>query len=230
MGTELTGRVIEALKQVGVQAAAAWPAGEMPELGQTAAAVSLFRVDGAVKQTVILIQVLCPRYLGASACEEAALTAWNAAAELGAVCTQEGCEYDIRTGLYGVKVYAAFQGADAWSGWAEPAAEKPVISVSLGSVKLTNAVSFTASQTLDETVSSSLSDMSWSFRLEETFGPADLEQSTPTEPFTITVERENGTDLYRECTWTSLRREVTPDGLRQIRTGTAQSRSFITIL
>lgn len=230
MGAELISGVIEALKQAGLRAAEAWPAGGMPELEQTAAAVSLFRVDGAAKQTVILIQVLCPRRLGAAACEQTALTAWNTAAGLGAVCTLEGCEYDIRTGLYGVKVYAAFQGADAWSGWVEPEAEKPVISVSLGSVKLTNAVSFTASQTLDETVSSSLSAMSWSFRLEEELAPGNSEQSAPAEPFTITVERENGTDLYRECTWTSLRREDTPAGLRQIRTGTAQSRSFISIL
>ena len=90
-------------------------------------------------------------------------------------------------------------------------------------------VSFMAQRATDDEITK-LSDAKWQFTIEELLIPGTSEPPDPTEPFAVTVTRDNGDELFMGCTWLSVRREDTIRGISQIRVGQAASRSVMGIL
>ena len=85
---------------------------------------------------------------------------------------------------------------------------------------LPDVVSFRTSREADEEVTA-VENAVWHFRLEEHLAVTAAQAAVPVADFTIQVRRGNRTEIFRGCTLTAHSQELTPDGLRQIREGTA---------
>ena len=90
-------------------------------------------------------------------------------------------------------------------------------------------VSFSVQRATDEEITE-ISDAKWQFTIEELLIPGTSEPADPTEPFALTVTRDNGDELFTGCTWISVKREDTIRGISQVRTGLAAARSVMGIL
>ena len=66
--------------------------------------------------------------------------------------------------------------------------------------------------------------------MEELLAPGTSEPPDPAEPFTLMVTRAAGDETFTECNWTSVKREDSINGVRQIRTGIAKKRTVVGIL
>lgn len=224
-------QVVEQLTGAGIPAALAYPGSPMPHIAAPVAAVHMQQVDSGSRTSTVEVHILCPGDNGGAACEEAALTAYNALCALGAVCRQEGCAYDRVTGLYSARVTAAF--TQVVQDETVPVV-LPGFSVELDGVAQTLAVAFTAQRTTgaqpdyatgeSDPVGSHLGKGGWSLTLEEQIPPGTQEPADVTGVFSLTVNDGVDSWVYTGCRWTAIRREYTSQGLRRVRTGFALSR------
>lgn len=226
MARSVVTTVIDALNDAGFRAAAAFPGQAMPHLTEPAAAVSLFQVNQQERVTEVLVSVLCPAAMGGDACEAEGLKITEVLTELGGSCVQEGCEYDSLHQILTVPVYAAFRGGIWEAAWI-PGGDLTVI---LGSEELSSVTNFTSEQATDDPTVTAMSSSPWRITIEEFFYPGYPEQNVPSEPFSVTVTRTSRTETYKNCRFTSLKREAGPTGLRQIREGTAESMIYMSIV
>ena len=225
MAGSIVTTVIEDLTAAGFRAGAAWPGQSMPHLTAPAVAVSLFQVNQQERMTEVLVNVLCPGSLGGGVCEAEGLKVTEALTLLGASCVQEGCEYDSGTDLFSVPIYAAFTGGIWKAAW-NPGMD---LTVKLGAAELFCVSGFTAEQVTEDPAATPVSKCGWKFTIEEFFYPGDPEQNSPEEPFSITVGRTGRTEIFKNCRFTSIRREDGSTGLRQTREGTADSMIYMAI-
>lgn len=212
--------VVAALKAAGIRAEAAYPGRRMPSVTEPVAAVCLEEVDHTGGAVGVLITVMSPAGRGGAVCEAAAETAGKTAAKVtfagkDTACVQEACKFDSNAGCYCTQVRVSFT----------PAVET-AFSVTQGSTKLSGAVSFTAWREADADNGVTLANAPWQIRLEEEFAPGQGENVVSGEPFQLTVTRAKSVEVFGGCTWTAVERIDTGASLRQIRTGTAGSRSF----
>lgn len=222
MGTSIVAQVIDKLATDGIRAERGFPGKRMPALEAPGVAVSLAKQDQASGTATVQAAVLCPASLGGEECEMLAVQVYQKIQSLGADCTQGSCSRIGQTDLLCVYVSAVFYGQEGPDGWSK-------IKVEMAGVDMPRAVSLSAWQSVDATVTT-LSSTAWSWRLEEMFLPEDMEQAEPQEPFMMTVKRGNLSEIYSACTLTSRRVEVTSSGLRRIREGVAQSRTLASVM
>lgn len=225
MEARIVSTVLEALNEAGIQAEKAYPGEEMAGLTEVRAAVSLEKLDYAARSAVVLVSVLGPVCLGGSACEETAIQVGNVLEALGGDCVQEGCGFNGYADAFFVRVRGTFYGDAVMEGWSAASDFK----VTVGSTVLTNAVAFRAEQAVDAETGEPLDSAVWTFRLEEKFGWGEGVLPSPTDPFTVTINRSNSLEVYKECSWISIQLEDTDTGLRQVRTGVAKTRSFLVV-
>lgn len=154
--------------------------------------------------------VMSPAALGGGYCEDAAGLVCQVLGGLGGICVQEGCENVSRTELLCVRVTAVFRQE-----------EQVRFSVSVGGALVAGADSFAAWRSKQDT-ETSLEDAAWHFRLE---AQGVREWPASTEPFDISVERNDGKETYTGCILTSQRVEADPGGARTVWEGTAQERA-----
>lgn len=213
--------VVSALQDAGIRAEAAYPGRQMPAITEAVAAVCLERADYGTGETVVLVTVFSPGSKDGILCETAAEKAGAALASLGSGCVQGKCQYSDHEDLYYGEIRVTFAPEP------EPEAD-PIVdfSVSQDGTALPFTVSFIAKQEADADNGISLADAAWTIQLEEEFEPGETETVNTADSFTLTVTRHSSTEVYSGCAWVSVHRENGLDKLRQVRTGTAGSRSY----
>ena len=223
MGRITVEQIVTDLSTGGIRASAAWPGQKMPHLTAPAAAVCLEKADDAREQTTILVTVYSPGDQGGSACETAAVAAMGALQKTGAVCLLEGCRYDGQLHLFSMELHAVY------GGLVTEEAKFPA-SVKLGLAPLPYVTGFKSWHLTDDPAETPLSASLCYFRLEELIPTGGVEQNTPQEPFTITVTRGGTIETFTGCYLTTDVREDKQNGVSRVRSGTAQEKTFVSIL
>jgi len=224
LGT-IVNNVIEGLKAASIRADEAYPGGRIPALTGAVAAVRLGKVDRSVRTTAVQIVIMSPASGGGSLCETTALRALEALEDMGGSCVKETCKFDEMADVFYIEIGAEFFGAaleDKWS-------PGPGYEISIGSQPMEHVVSFRAERKTDDEITS-ISNAKWQFTMEELLPPGISEPPDPEEPFALTVDKINGSEVFLNCTLTSVKRENTIRGISQIRTGIAQNRNYITVM
>lgn len=222
MAALIVNTVIDALNEAGIAAQTAYPGGTLPNITQAQASVNLEKLEYTARSATVLVTVMVPVASGGGACENAAIQVGSVLEALGGICVQEECRFNGYADAYYIRVLGTFYGSAVMADWT---AESD-FTVELGANVLKNAVAFRAEQAVDEVTGTPLSTSVWTFRLEEHFGRGERPLAFPAEPFTVTVKRTGSTEIYTECSWTSIQLENTTTGLRQVRQGVAKSRAF----
>ena len=189
------------------------------------AAVRLGQMDRSVRTTAVQVVIMSPAATGGSLCESTALRAVQTLQDMGGTCAKDVCKFDEMADVFYIGIDAVFFGTALEAGWSAG----PGYSVTIGEQPLDQVVSFMAQRATDDEITK-LSDAKWQFTIEELLIPGTSEPPDPTEPFAVTVTRDNGDELFMGCTWLSVRREDTIRGISQIRVGQAASRSVMGIL
>ncbi len=231
MGELMLEWVIEKLRSGGFRAARAYPGTAMPVLEEAAAAVSIDRADMRDMTMTVGIQIICPASMGGAMCECLALDAMQVLTQEGIACVQNSCVYESVARIYSVKIQAFLNMEEETP---EPAVPEMELHVDTGTIERPYAVAFSAEQTLENTPLFAMGEndpvgfisegWKWSIRLEEQIPPGCQESAQPEEPFSLYVRSDTGTDIYRSCRWTSIRRELTAAGIRRIQTGFASEK------
>lgn len=208
MGQLILEQIVQALNNAGFPAERGYPQGKARTIDQPCCAVNLHSADVSARQITARIQVVTPMELGAAVCEQAALEVAEVLNALGGQCSISACIHDSRTGLFSVDVIGTYT------------ADKPQIWIN--GLELQYVQSFSVWRTLDSTVTT-WSEAQWKFRLEEWIPAGQTEQSLPEESFTLVHAGEHGTETFPQATWTYRKREWAPGGIRQTRTGVADS-------
>lgn len=230
MGISILELVLNLLRQENFAAEIAYPGQKYPVLTGPVAAVHLEKVDRSGLEVTVEVTIISPASLGGTTCELEALRTTEALRRAGASCVQHGCGYDALTQVYSVSVMATFTGmtkeADCVIG--------PGFTVHLSDVNHPYAVAFTATQAADHEVRYEMGETapvgmspgstSWKLELEELIPVGSPEAMQPAELFTLKLTTDLQVETYRNCRWTSVKREFTKDGLRRTRVGYAMSR------
>lgn len=225
MAALIVTKVIDALTEAGFGAVSAYPGTAMPNITKPEMAVNLQKLDYTARSATVLVSVMVPVSLGGEVCETAAIQVGTEMEKLGGTVILEECRFNAYADAYYIRVLGTFFGAAALAGWS--AASE--FTVEIGETVLNRAVSFRAEQAVDEVTGTPLSSSAWTFRLEEKFRWGEGPLPVPTEDFVVTVSRNSGTEIYQDCSWTSVQLEDTVTGLRQVRTGVAKTRAFIAL-
>ena len=211
MGEWYIERVIAVLIAGGIPADRACPGGGMPKLTKIGAAVSLQEMDMAEKTMTVQVLILCPAVLGAAACEDTAMEAARLMGTIGGRARVLSCSFDGQTGLFQVAVRTQFFAGTL------PAEN---VDLAIEDLPVPYVVSFTASREVSRE-EPELYDTPWVFTMEEWIPGDATELRSFAMPFEMVL---NGKETYSECVFTSQKRILLPDGIRQIREGTATQR------
>lgn len=213
MGLVIISTAVSALKNAGFRVRRAYPGETIPAITDVVAAVQLAQMDLTEGSSTVEAKILCPHAMGASACEDAAVEAAEALQAAGFKSRVEAVTYDGRTGYFCANCSARMQ--EHWFA-------ATYIPLKLGSIEQNWVVSFTAKRATDET-NTDLGSAPWIVRLEQFFPTGVAEDKDPSSAtFTLT----NGSEVYNGCKWTSHQRITESGGIRQIREGTATSRTI----
>lgn len=222
MGNSILELVLQVLRAGGFRADVAYPGQKHPVISESVAAVHILKTDGAQRTVTAEVFIVCKASLGGTRCETDAVEAAQLLSDAGAECVLEGCKYDGINQTYSVRILADFR--------EETVAPELDFQVYAGSTLLPHAVRFCAEKATDNEVYYSMGQSSpagvspgqwiWKIILEELVPPGEAEVFR-NDMGSLTITAETGTESYSGCCWTSIKREFTRDGLRQIRTGTA---------
>lgn len=224
MGT-IVSNVIDALQAVGIRSDEAYPGGRIPALTGAVAAVRLGKVDRSIRTTAVQVVVMSPAASGGSVCESTALRAVEALQDMGGTCVKDVCRFDEMADVFYIEIEAVFFGTALENSWSAG----PGYSVTIGAQAMNHVVSFATERKIDDEITA-IADARWQFTMEELLPPGTSEPADPTEPFVLTVTRSSGDEIFTGCTWISVKRENTLEGITQIRSGTAATRSVMGIL
>ena len=224
MGT-IVANVIDGLRAANIRADEAYPGGRIPALTGAVAAVRLGKVDRSVRTTQVQVVVMSPASLGGSECEKIALRAVEKMQAMGGTCVKNMCKFDEMASVFYIEIEITFFGTAMENKWSAG----PGFSVKIGIQPMNQVVSFSASRKISDEVTA-IANAPWEFTMEELLAPGTSEPPDPTEPFTLMVTRAAGDETFTECTWISVKREDSINGVKQIRTGTAKKRAVVGIL
>ncbi len=228
MGISIVDFVIDTLKNNGVRAECARPAGNLMTVQDVVAAVSILRMDQEKQCITVQVDVICPDKYDAKRCEDRALQICQVLQRTGGVCRQENCTYMSTVRAFCIPVWVSYHGQllrDVWEGW-------PELLVTVGGEYLMYMVSFTAERVYPKPAAgttpsppAATQEETWSFRLEEYYPAGAEEAQTVKEPFSISLECGDASEVYSGCVLTGFKRVTDASGVRQIRTGTSNFRS-----
>ena len=222
MGNSLLDFVVDTMHSMGIPAILAYPGNLQPALSEACVTVGYQQVDWAEEKTQVLVTALTPADLGGAACEEFATQVSKILRDMDAECVQGACKYDSIGSLFSVEICATFDGMETPLTWMD----RPGFTLWLSGKRLDHVASFTAWREVDE-VAVDMKSATWHFALEERFLAEDVEQiSGEQDSFSIEIMRKGKRETFDGCVWTSQKREVSGALLRQIREGTAQSRTM----
>lgn len=219
MGYAIVNAVIEKLREADIRADMAWPGQKMPDIKAVAAAVSLQLADRAEKLERVKVSVFTPAGMGGAVCEAAGKQVCDVLQAMGANCIQNACEFQSNTGLFRTEVLGSFLTEQPTQPDTEPVVY--TFSAMIGEKTVDHLVSATAYRMWNEETGTVLD--TWTVQLvEQITGLEDDHQVE--EPFEIRLTRNDQTDVYSGCRWSSWRRVLDSSGLKQTRSAVAQSR------
>ena len=224
MGYAIVEAVVTALREAGLRADKAWPGQKMPAIESVAAAVNLQLADRAEKLERVKVSVLAPAGMGGVCCEAAGKQVCDVLQEMGANCVQNACEFQSNTGLFCVEVLGSFLTEQPTQPDTEPVVY--TFSAMVAGKTVDDLVSATAYRMWNEETGTVLD--TWTVQLVEQI--TGLEDAALTEePFEIRLTRNDQTDIYSGCRWSSWRRVLDSSGLKQTRSAIAQSRTALIV-
>ena len=222
-------RVLQRLRQAGFPAELAYSGKKQTAVTEPVAAVHIGKVDRGAYQITVAVSILCPAGMGGAACEEAGLRAVEALHEDGAVCTMQGCKHDGLIRSFSVAIQAVYTMA---TGQGEQ--EKADFSVSIDGETLPYALEFSAEERLDHELRYCMGERTpkgisfgcggWNLSLVEMIPAGGGETTEQTGSFSIQITGMHGSEVYKDCVWTSVKREFTRQGLKCTRKGLAVRR------
>lgn len=227
--TDATQYVISILTNAGIQSIPAFPATRAFMPLTPVAAVSVSKVDTASRYTTVLIRLLSPGGSGGALWEQTALLITQALSASGAECTQDACQYDGQTDLFEGQITAKYPGLVYDGSWNQ--VPEPDLEVRLNDVTVSCVTSITAKETrsLDPADLENTASNAPVWYLEMIRQPAaNTAEPGGTAPFSLKILRSGKGHWYRQCYWTQITRENTPNGERQVYSGFALSRTAIT--
>lgn len=226
-------RVLQRLREAGFPAEPAYSGKKHTSVIEPMAAVHIGKVDQGTYQTVVAVSILSPVGMGGTACEEAGLRAVEALHGDGAVCTMQGCKYDGLTRTFSVAIQAVYTIMAAGQGEQEESEEQG-FSVSINGQALPYALEFSAQErqkhelryTMGERRAEGVSfgSSEWDICLVERIPAGGEEPADQAGCFLLRITGRYGTESYRDCVWTSVKREFTRQGLKCTRKGMAVRR------
>lgn len=224
MGLLTVSEAVEALRGAGLRAARGYPGGVMPQIGALAVAVN---VEQAEERAITLAAtVCCPGAMGGEACEDGAervAVAWTA---VGGTCRRGRCSYDGHSDLFSVQVLGT---------WAVEPEPEPVMAakVALNGTVLGYVTAVRAEMEahwvqerglMGEDPATSLQEQCWTVTLEELL-PSRTASVEAASPFVLAVAEGGRLERYSNCSWLSVRREDTVNGVYQVRVCQTGTRS-----
>lgn len=233
MGISILELVLMRLREENFKADVAYPGQKFPPITDTVATVHIEKVDRANLTVTVEVSIISPAALGGTACEVEALRATEALRWSGAVCVQNGCTYDGVSQVYVVSILATFTCITG----DDDLVLGPGFRVYINDALQRYGIAFCAEEKLDrqaqyamgETapVGISLGNSIWEITLEELIPIGSPENLEPRGAFEVRVVTDVLTEEYYHCRWTSVRRELTSQGLRKIRRGIAMAREEV---
>jgi len=220
LGILILDRIVDLLKEGGVRAEAAQPAGNMTAVQSVVAAVTLESVDQTEESVTVLVEMVGPSKDGARICQQRALDAFHILRSAGGVCRMGKCTFSSKADMFCTPVTAVFYGTATSDDW-QP---YPGYTVTAAGASLPQVTGFSVEQQVAEG-ETSLSNAQWEFTLEEFFPAGTEESADPGEPFALTVSYGGETVTYAGCRITTRQRVAEKNGVRQIRRGTAEQRT-----
>ena len=224
MGT-IVGNVIDALRAASIRADEAYPGHRIPALTGPVAAVRLGKIDWSVRTTRVEAVIMSPAAGGGSLCEDTALQAVEVLQAMDGTCTKDVCRFDEMADVFYIEIQAEFFGTAMKEKWSPG----PGYAITVGQQPLDHVVSFSAHRETDAEVTD-LASAKWTFTVEELLPPGTPEPAEPEEPFTLSVTRALGDEMFTGCRFVSHTREDTIRGVTQIRKGIADRRTVMGIL
>ena len=235
MGISILELVLRRLREENFIADVAFPGQKYPTIKEPVAAVHIEKVDRANLTVTVEVTIICPAEAGGAYCEVEALRATEVLRWAGATCIQNGCQYDGLAQVYLVNILATFtcitEPNDCVMG--------PGFRIYVKEKLIPFAVSFESEQVADveaqyvmgedDPIGIRNGSRLWKIRLEELIPAGNMEVKDPEEIFQLRLESDTVTETYYNCSWTSVRREFTRQGLRRIRTGISMLRQEATV-
>ena len=225
MGELMLNTVISQLRSAGFQTGLAYPGRRIPEINEIVAAVHIRKADPCQAVLTVEVTIIAPEVMGGTVCELEALRAMEVLCRGGAVCTQNGCEYDSQGRVYSVTILAEYSGLL----WDHSSAIGQGIKLYIGDRPVEHAVCFSMEKTSDHRWLQEMGSQDpgvmhfgtwiWKLRLEELLPTSAMDVAQPQEYFMLHIQRGNATETYTDCCWTSVSYEFTPRGVRRIRDG-----------
>ena len=225
MGISILELVLQRLREAEFLADVSFPGQKYPMISGPVAAVHIEKVDRDNLTVTVEVSIICPASLGGTFCEVEALRATEVLRMAGATCIQNGCRYDGLAQMYVVSILATFICITD----AENCTMGPGFKVYIQNMLVPFAVSFKSEQKADirmlyemgenEPVGMQDGGCLWEFTLEELIPAGNIMSDTEEQVFQLGVDGDVQKENYRDCRWTSVRREYSRQGLRRIRTG-----------
>ena len=209
MGPLMLDDILNIMNAGGIRTQRAYPGKAMPMVEETVAAVNLEKADLTKGTTLIKVLIISHSSLGAGACEDTAMAAARVLKSAGYHCQVDSVTFDGRSGHFCAAILVS-----------NPVDDR-LQKFKIGAVQQQYVVSFTAQRKL-KSGETDMEESTWTLRLEQFFPKGMPEDTDPTgTQFTIT----NGSEIYHGCSWSSQSRVTEADGTRQVREGTAVSRT-----
>ena len=226
MGCPGVNQVAYWLRSAGYRVDRGFPGKNMPRIDWPAIAVSLYSSDSTAGTKTICAEVCVPTENGGETCEDLADDVAVLLAGYGAACVQEACRYETWGNFFCVRILAT---------WKEFTAPEPGFQVFIGLLSLSHITSFSARQLFDVDRIGAMGENGtaatvskagpWELTLVEDFPPGESGGVDATSTFTLTLTRNQESEVYGGCGWTEICREETVSGMRQTRKAVASERS-----
>ncbi len=205
---------VTALREAGIRVERGFLKGLQPTLTGPACVLRVHKCSR--EQTVLALDMYCPASMGAMACENAAAGAAEILRQQGGDCTLGECSYDSAVRLLTLRVLAA---------WNTPAGGI-TCRVSVDGTVLSGLTGFSARKTAQNVQISSIGargitvrqeSSCWDLTVEELLPAGQEDSALDQMGFVLRVIRDGCTEVYTHCWWQSIRRQETPQGVKQIR-------------
>ncbi len=226
MGLTKINQAISALTGAGLRADRGFPGEKKPALTAPAVTVGIHRCTG--ESVILAATVFVAPEQGGSLCEDTAQQVVGVLEGLGALCTQEACQYDRTWGLLSVKVLAAWEQASGNSGGGSSGSGTAALgcTVTADGQTLSYVTGVKAEHKADlhpigavgvGTVVTRWEVTYWDITVEELLPLSQRPEEIGIQDFDLYIRRAGGTEKYTTCSWISVRREDTPQGVKQVR-------------
>lgn len=222
--------MLRRLREEGFAADVAFPGQMFPQITDTVAAVHIEKVDRGNLTVTVEVSILCPAAMGGTACEVEALRATEILRWAGAVCVQNGCSYDGVAQVYVVDILATFTGVTEaedctiWNGFYCYINNRQQRFAVGFSMEERCEVELQYAYGTGEPGGSSTGKKGWTIQVEELIPCGSPETEDVQGEFTLKIVTDQTTETYTGCRWNSVKRELSKQGLRRIRSGIALKR------